>query len=75
MVITLRYSHLHSYYIIIICIRTVIKCGYYLLSAYEIMDVLNYYLNLYVRLNNAVVVKLMKITRQDKEIVNMKLVL
>jgi len=30
-------------------------CRYYLLSAYEGIGVLNYYLNLYARLNNAVI--------------------
>jgi len=33
----------------------IIKCGYYLLSAYEIINVLDYYLNLYARLNNVVI--------------------
>jgi len=32
----------------------VIKCGYYLLSAYEIMSILDYYINLYARLNNGI---------------------
>jgi hypothetical protein len=30
-------------------------CGYYLLSAYKVIDVLDYYLNLYTRLNNAAI--------------------
>jgi hypothetical protein len=40
-----------------ICIRdrVIIKCGYYPLSAYETMNVLNYYLNLYAKLNNAII--------------------
>jgi len=40
-----------------ICIRmviTMIECDCYPLSAYEVISVLNYYLNLYVRLNNTV---------------------
>jgi hypothetical protein len=39
-------------------IRTVIvviKCSYYPLFAYEVMSVLDYYLNLYARLNNVVI--------------------
>jgi hypothetical protein len=28
--------------------------GYYSLSAYEVISVLNYYINLYARLNNAI---------------------
>jgi hypothetical protein len=38
---------------IIIC--AVIKYGYYPLSAYKVMNVLNYYLNLYAILNNALI--------------------
>jgi len=33
----------------------VIKCGYYPLSAYATMVILDYYLNLYANLNNAVI--------------------
>jgi hypothetical protein len=36
-------------------IHRVIKCGYYSPSVYKIMSVLNYYLNLYARLNNEVI--------------------
>jgi hypothetical protein len=50
-VITFSYPH-HT---ITICIRAVIKCGYYALSAYEVMSILDYYLNLYASLNNAVI--------------------
>jgi hypothetical protein len=39
-----------------ICIRTVIKCGYYPLSTYEVIGSLDYYLNLYERLNNVVII-------------------
>jgi hypothetical protein len=39
--------------IYIYVIIAVIKCGYYPLFAYEVMNILDYYLNLYVRLNNA----------------------
>jgi hypothetical protein len=35
----------------------VIKCDYYSLSAYAVMTILNYYLNLYANLNNAVITK------------------
>jgi hypothetical protein len=38
-----------------ISIRTVIECGYYPLSTYEVIGGLDYYLNLYERLNNAVI--------------------
>jgi hypothetical protein len=30
-------------------------CSYYHLSVYEVIDFLNYYLNIYARLNNAVI--------------------
>jgi hypothetical protein len=40
---------------ICIIIRTVIKYGYYPLSAYVVMKVLNYYVNLYTRLNNVII--------------------
>jgi hypothetical protein len=55
-IITFRYPH--PYYMITIRIRAVIavsKC-YYLLSAYEVTSVLDYYLNLYAILNNTVVI-------------------
>jgi len=49
-VITFSYPH-HA---ITIYIRAVIKCDY-ALFAYEVMSILDYYLNLYARLNNAVI--------------------
>jgi hypothetical protein len=36
-------------------IRTVIECGYHPLSTYEVIGGLDYYLNLYERLNNVVI--------------------
>jgi hypothetical protein len=36
-------------------IRTVIKCLYYPLSAYEVMTVLDYYPNLYASFNNTII--------------------
>jgi hypothetical protein len=39
----------------IYAVIAVIKCGYYPLSTYEVMDILDYYLNLYARLNNVVI--------------------
>jgi hypothetical protein len=39
-----------------ISVHTIIKCGYYPLSAYEILSVLNYYINLYARLTNVVII-------------------
>jgi len=39
-----------------ISVNTVIKCGYYSLSAYEVLSILNYYINLYARLTNAVII-------------------
>jgi hypothetical protein len=55
-IITFRYINLH--HAIIICIHAiigVIKCGNYPLSTYEVMSVLNYFLNLYAILNNEVI--------------------
>jgi hypothetical protein len=37
-------------------VHIVIKCGYYPLFAYEVLSVLNYYINLYARLTNAVII-------------------
>jgi hypothetical protein len=34
---------------------TFLKCGYYPQSVHEVMIILNYYLNLYARLNNVVI--------------------
>jgi hypothetical protein len=42
-IITSRYSHPHSYY------------GYYPLSTHKVMGALDYYPNLYARLNNTVI--------------------
>jgi hypothetical protein len=41
---------------ICICVHTIIKCSYYPLSAYEVLSVLNYYINLYARLTNVVII-------------------
>jgi hypothetical protein len=56
MIITFRYPHPCCMITIrIIAVITVSKCCYYSLSAYEVTNVLNYYLKIYARLNNAVV--------------------
>jgi hypothetical protein len=43
-------------HVITIHIHVVIKCCYYPLSAYDVMSVLDYYLNLCAILNNAVII-------------------
>jgi hypothetical protein len=56
--VSIAFSYPYPQDVIAILIRmaiAVIKCGYYPLSAYKVIDILDYYLNLYARLNNAVI--------------------
>jgi hypothetical protein len=51
---------IHKMQLLLLCICicafiVVIKCGYYSLSVYAAMTILDYYQNLYVSLNNAVI--------------------
>jgi hypothetical protein len=60
MIIIFNFRYPYFYYMITIymhMIIVIIKCNYYPLFVYEVISILNYYLNLYVKLkNNAVVI-------------------